>query len=123
MPDDIQIAEIENASPNPSGKGDLLHWFYSRGAADGQRNGHGRWASLFAGFTPDHDFVETFKLFVLFNSSAPLTSLEIAIPGSKQTHHHNIPLTCGNRSILKAKLTCMQRFFFTACPTCKACPS
>jgi len=109
--DDIQIHEIEAALPTPAGKGNLLGWFYSESGPPGQRNGHGRWASLFAGFTPDHDFVETFKLFVLMKSHRPLTTLDLTIPTSAGNRHYNIPASCSARSALKSKLTCFQKMF------------
>jgi hypothetical protein len=41
---------------------------------------YGRWASLFAAFSPDEDFVETFKLAVLENAtSTPLQQLKLVI--------------------------------------------
>jgi hypothetical protein len=111
LSDDIQIDEVRRAPPTPSGKGNLLNLFYSESATPKERNGHGRWASLFAGFTPDHDFIETFRLFVLMKSRAPLTTLQINVPTANGTKQHNIPASCNARSALKGKLACFQQKF------------
>jgi hypothetical protein len=53
--------------------GELLHRIYGIG---------GHWASLFAAFSPDEDFVESFKLYVLANTvptTTQLASLPITI--------------------------------------------
>jgi hypothetical protein len=68
--DDVQVQEILNAAPRPGGPdnrgaGALLRRLYG---LHGTNAPVGRWASFFASFSPDEDFVETFKLFVLKNS-------------------------------------------------------
>jgi hypothetical protein len=43
----------------------------------------GEWASMFATVSPDEDFVETYKMWVLTNAQTnPLTSLKVAIPNT-----------------------------------------
>jgi hypothetical protein len=122
LPNDIQISDIQSAPPTPSGKGNLVSLFYSEDAPPSQKNGHGRWASLFAGFTPDHDFVETFKLFVLMKSRTPPTTLKLNVETSQGMQHYNIHATCGQRSTLKDKLGCFQQQF-CANSTANACNS
>jgi len=75
--DDINISDIALAvtrhNISPGSAGDLLNHIYRRG---------GHWASLFAAFSPDEDFVETYKLYVLQQSNPPLVSLKITITGA-----------------------------------------
>jgi hypothetical protein len=65
------------------------------------------WASLFAAFSADEDFVETFKLAVLLNANPPLQSLPIQFPylGGKT---ENVPGTLAQRIELRNKLSCFQ---------------
>lgn len=100
--------------------GKAVGQFYDgKGSTAGHPSSTAEWASLLAGFAPDHDFVETFELFVLVNSKTPLKSLEISIPGYGKS---DIPRTCSSRQTLVTKLTCMQKAFSTVCPTCTPCP-
>jgi hypothetical protein len=74
--DYVQISDILialNRSNSTNDPGDLLHQIYDVGAP---------WASLFAAFSPDEDFVETFKLNVLESATTPLTTLPITIVGT-----------------------------------------
>jgi hypothetical protein len=63
------------------------------------------WASLFAAFSADEDFVETFKLKVLLNANPPLQSLPIQFPyqGGKT---EDVPGTLAQRIELTNKLSC-----------------
>ena len=109
--DDVQIQEVLNALPTHRlairlGAGRLLRRLL--GLAD--RSG-GRWASLFAAFSPDEDFVETFKLFVLKNSKSPLQSLELKIPVQGTIVTADIAGQCRQRPVLTAKLACFAKTF------------
>jgi hypothetical protein len=116
---DIRILDIMRAAPGLP-KGDLVHKFY---ALAGTPGGQGRWASLWAGFSPDHDFVETFRLFVMMNSSRyPLRSLGATVPTSAGTKAHDIPATCRSRPILMSKLACFQQALCTPPNSCTVCP-
>jgi hypothetical protein len=113
--DDVQITDIQAAVPPPIGDpndaGGKLERIYSR---TGTGEPVGRWASLFGAFSPDEDFVETFRLFVLMGSSkVKLRSLEISIPVKGAKHKHNIISECHLRPLLQGKLSCFQQTF---CP-------
>jgi hypothetical protein len=114
--DDVQIADIVNAAPpvgqaDTLGAGALFDRLYNLNNATGAS---GRWASAFSAWSPDEDFVETFRLFVLKNSQTPLQTLPIQIPiqatvnGSPLTVTvtEDIPGTCTMRPVLSAKLFC-----------------
>ena len=108
---DVQIQEILNAVPPPGGPdihgaGGLLNRIYSL-------QGSGHWASFFAAFSPDEDFVETFKLFVLKNSGVRLQSLKMEIPIAGLIVTQDIPGTCSQRPVLASKLNCFAQTF---CP-------
>jgi hypothetical protein len=110
---DVQIQEILNALPKHRlalhlGPGPLLRRLLGLVGA-GPDNLGGRWASLFAAFSPDEDFVETFKLFVLRNSKAPLQSLELRIPVEGAIVTEDIPGQCRQRPVLMAKLSCFAK--------------
>lgn len=64
----------------------------------------GSWASLFAAFTADEDFIETFKLAVLLKAKTPLQHLPLQIPALGTTE--DIPGTLIQRPGLTAKLSC-----------------
>jgi hypothetical protein len=127
-PDDVQVQDILNAVPKPGqpdvrGAGALLRRLYG---LQGTSPPIGRWASLFASFSPDEDFVETFKLFVLKNSKAPLTSFKINIPIIDTIIAEDIPGTCGQRSVLARKLNCFAQAMCsgpTTDPCGVVCPS
>ena len=78
------------------------------------------WASPFAAFSPDEDFIETFKFYVLTNATGTeaggaahaLSSLPIAITGNYY-HTANIPNDyAGTRKAnLKIKTACIQNAF------------
>jgi hypothetical protein len=70
------------------------------------------WASYFAAISPDEDFIETYKFYVLTNaqsvtslSEGPLTNLQISIAGSA----HDIPgdYLAGNKPLLSSKTQCV----------------
>jgi hypothetical protein len=120
--DDVQINEIIAALPKPGAPdtrhaGRLLQRIFA--LAERGKPG-GRWASLFAAFSPDEDFVETFKLFVLRNSAAPLQTLKIEIPIEGRIVTEDIPGQCNKRPVLMTKLGCFAK---TYCPgaTTDAC--
>ena len=73
--DNVQASDLFNAAARKNRKAEpLLTAIYSR---------HGRWASAFASFSPDEDFVETFKLFVLTDpNGVNLISLPLYINGN-----------------------------------------
>jgi hypothetical protein len=76
-PPDIDISDIALAiarhSIRPGHAGDLLHEILKRGA---------HWASPFAAFSPDEDFIETYTLYVLTKANPALTSLKNTITGA-----------------------------------------
>ena len=106
---DIALA-ITRHSINPGFAGDLLYNIYKRG---------GHWASLFAAFSPDEDFVETFDLYVLTQAAVtPLKSLQITITGtstgpcpSTATCQPDIPddLNKHFKHELKRKVDCIEK--------------
>lgn len=78
-----------------------------------------RWASLFATFSPEEDFVETFRLFILTHPSLAnkLTSLKLHIPRAATTATGDITydlpadLAADNKPVLKRKMNCfIERF-------------
>jgi hypothetical protein len=120
--DDVQVQEILNAvpqhgGPDSHGAGALLRRLYG---LNGTNAPIGRWASFFASFSPDEDFVETFKLFVLKNSSAPLRSFKINIPIANVIITEDIPGTCNQRSVLVKKLGCFAQAMCSG-PTTDPC--
>jgi hypothetical protein len=120
--DDVQVQEILNAAPRPGGPdnrgaGALLRRLYG---LNGTNAPVGRWASFFASFSPDEDFVETFKLFVLKNSAAPLESFKINIPIANVITTEDIPGTCNQRSVLVKKLGCFAQAMCSG-PTTDPC--
>jgi hypothetical protein len=73
----------------------------------------GHWASMFAAFSPDEDFVETFKLNVMTNNTgtSPLTSLPLHFykNGGTVAYTENVPqdLQDPNKKLeLKRKINC-----------------
>ena len=106
---DIALA-ITRHSINPGFAGDLLYNIYKRG---------GHWASLFAAFSPDEDFVGTFDLYVLTQAAVtPLKSLQITITGtstgpcpSTATCQPDIPddLNKHFKHELKRKVDCIEK--------------
>jgi hypothetical protein len=74
------------------------------------------WASFFGAQTPDEDFVETYVLYALLgnrfdNSSfngVYLASLPVTIPGSNQTADVPKDLLAGSKSVLTAKISCLE---------------
>jgi hypothetical protein len=120
--DDVQVQEILNAVPRPGspdthGAGALLRRLYG---LNGTNAPIGRWASFFASFSPDEDFVETFKLFVLKNSTVPLRSFKITIPVGGVLISEDIPGTCNQRSVLVKKLGCFAQALCSG-PTTDPC--
>jgi hypothetical protein len=120
--DDVQVQDILNAVPKDNepdvhGAGQLLQRIYS---LRGTNAPIGRWASFFASFSPDEDFVETFKLFVLKNSKAPLQSLQINIPVVNVIVTEDIPGTCSQRTVLVKKLNCFAQALCSG-PTTDPC--
>jgi len=118
--DDVQIQQIlaalpHGGGPDVHGAGALVDKIYNTSL--------GRWASLFAAFSPDEDFVETFKLFVLKNSKYPtsLQSLPIQIPIANVIVTEDIPGTCSKRPVLAAKMSCFAQAMCGASPATDAC--
>jgi len=110
--DDVQVQDILSALAAHRlavrlGAARLLHRLL--GLAD--QTGGGRWASVFAAFSPDEDFVETFKLFVLKNSKTPLQSLQLKIPLPDLVATEDIAGQCRQRPVLTAKLACFAQTF------------
>jgi hypothetical protein len=104
---DIVIALLHQ---NFQSAGDLLQ---GNNQLQGIYATNGRWASLFAAFSPDEDFVETFKFYVLINAvGTALTSLPIDIYGYAHKTL-NIPYDYSNRAKteLTRKVACMQETF------------
>ena len=92
---------------NPGSAAELLHRIYMT---------KGRWASLFAAFSPDEDFVETFKFYVLTKTTTPLTSLPITITAqqiAKTQPPDDIPKDYTNnlKRLLNRKVTCFQQAY------------
>jgi hypothetical protein len=110
-PGDVDIRDLLGSIPPPGGPdnrgaGQKLRRLY---APPGGGVGTGRWAGLFAAFSPQEDFVETFKLFVLRKAAAPLQSLPISIPiGGGPPVRENVPASCPSRPALQRKLSCFQ---------------
>lgn len=94
------VAQIDAALGTPLVAGDLLDQIYEPSAP---------WADFFAAISPDEDFVETYKFKVLTSASPPLTSLPIAIPGTRGMHHENVPADYlnGRKPELARKLGCI----------------
>jgi hypothetical protein len=130
-PDDVQTTElVKLAGPVPSDPtraSALANRLYS---LTGTGAPTGRWASLFATFSPDEDFVETFKHFVLRNAvGRPLQSMPVRVYDSTATPTpyttHNIPGTCSQRPVLVHKLSCFAQRFCATQPSpdaCSRCP-
>jgi hypothetical protein len=100
---DVQTADVLNAMNQGNlttqhGAGDLIYRVYDTA---------GPWASLFASFSPDEDFVETFKFRTLVNATTPVTSLPITITGSA-SHQADVfsDQAAGRKPILKLKTDC-----------------
>jgi hypothetical protein len=103
---DAQIQQILNAVHPPPGSppnlllaGLLIHQIFFINDS---------WASLFASFSPDEDFVETFKFAILTSPMAkyPLQSLKINIPIGGLTITDDIPNTLSKRAELTKKIAC-----------------
>jgi hypothetical protein len=101
---DADVVDIALALVNqtPGLAGDLLERLYRQKA---------RWASLFAAFSPDEDFVETFKFYIVTNNennNNPLISLPINITGSTTGYNRNIPDNYAKKlkPILSRKIRC-----------------
>lgn len=110
MGDDVQIGEITNPPPGQRGK-NVARIYRIKGTPP-PRNG--RWANLFAAFSPEEDFVETFKLFVLRRANTDLNhqlhlKAKIKINGTSITR--DIPGTIAKRPVLKRKLACFDAIF------------
>lgn len=109
--DDIQADDILNAVPPPGhsdthGAGAKLSRIYNKDSTNAPR---GRWAGFFSAFSPQEDFVETFKLFVLRKANPPLMSLKIRIPVvGRPDFEADIPNSCSDRDVLRRKLGCFQ---------------
>ena len=60
---------------------DPIDLFNSRAySLDGLFRTNGHWASFFAALSPDEDFIETFKFYVLINANPQVKNLPITIP-------------------------------------------
>jgi hypothetical protein len=105
--DDVQIGDIKGAPPGQ--KGAKVARIYRLKGTPPPR---GRWANLFAAFSPEEDFVETFKLFVLrrANLNSPLhMKAKIKIDGVSITR--DIPGSLASRPALQNKLACFAQIF------------
>jgi hypothetical protein len=105
---DVQIGDIISAPPGQ--KGAKVAVIYR---LKGTPTPRGRWANLFAAFSPEEDFVETFKLFVLRRAQDPNHPLhlkaKIKIDGTSITR--DIPGTVSSRPVLQRKLACFAHIF------------
>jgi hypothetical protein len=105
---DVQIGDIISAPPGQ--KGAKVAVIYR---LKGTPTPRGRWANLFAAFSPEEDFVETFKLFVLRRAQDPNHPLhlkaKIKIDGTSITR--DIPGTVSSRPVLQRKLACFAQIF------------
>jgi hypothetical protein len=82
---------------------------------------HSHWPSLFGAFSPDEDFVETFKFYVLTNASLPLTSLQIniyddsssnmTIPTYTENIPHDFDVNRNKKGELRRKVNCIGTLF------------
>ena len=102
---DIALALLQQGSPALAAS--LLHRIYAT---------KGRWATLFSAFSPDEDFVETFKFYVLTKTTTPLTSLPITITAqqiAKTQPPDDIPKDYTNnlKRLLNRKVTCFQQAY------------
>jgi hypothetical protein len=110
--DDVQISDILTAPSGQTGAR-LARIFRVHGPTTPP---YGRWANLFAAFSPEEDFVETFKLFVLQRANPPLTNLKIQIKVGAATISRDIPGTVASRPVLQRKLTCFAQAPFVTAP-------
>jgi hypothetical protein len=71
------------------------------------------WPSLFAAFSANEDFVETFTLYVLHNVSSPLMSLKLQIPLKDGGVLVPVDIlgTIVNRPLLSGKMLCFDDYF------------
>jgi hypothetical protein len=106
---DVQIDDIKNAPPGQRGK--KVAVIYRTHGTPAPR---GRWANLFAAFSPEEDFVETFKLFVLQRANNdpnhPL-HLKAKIKENGVSIIRDIPGTLSQRPVLQRKLACFAQIF------------
>jgi hypothetical protein len=110
---DVDVNDLAPTSGSTATKKEtLLDQFFRRPAA--RSGGTGRWASLWAAFSPDHDFAETFRLFVLLNSQRPLRSLPIEIRTAHVVRTHDVIANCKSRPVLMHKLECFRDRFCSA---------
>ncbi len=120
--DDMQTTTLYNLVPppagDPRGAAAMLLRIYS---LTGTGQPTGRWAGLFASFSPDEDFVETFKFFVLRNAATPLQSMGVQVPVNGVVASQNIPASCSQRPVLVKKLSCFAQKFCTSQPSPDAC--
>jgi hypothetical protein len=87
LPGDVQIGWIkqvirrgDNIGVNLASR--YLHWYY---------NSSKTWAGYFATRSPDEDFIETFKFYVLQRANPPLTSLPIRLRASQYNFDDDVP--------------------------------
>jgi hypothetical protein len=74
---------------------------------DGIYRMNGRWTSFFAAISPDEDFVETFKYYVLRKTAPPLKNLPITIPSIPPlAFNEDVPKDHDQKQVLKAKVKC-----------------
>lgn len=104
LDDDVQIADLLNTlkeAPDFRRTGEMLNWLHAEE----------RWAGLLAAFTAEHDFVETYKLFVLTHAKTPLQSLKITIPLRDKEAEHEVLHALGRASELNRKYSCFTDLF------------
>jgi hypothetical protein len=103
---DVQISRLALSvgRQNFLDAGESLHKIFRR---------QGHWASLFAGLSPDEDFVETFKFYVMTQVvDHPLRSLPITFTGN-ENYAHDVwdDLYKNKKSELKRKMDCFDKLF------------
>jgi hypothetical protein len=95
-----EIKDIVAAIPTDLYTGNAsryTHDFYAPGSP---------WASLFAAFSPEEDFVETFKLAVLTKAQPPLAHNFVFFERVNGGTYEDVPGTLNQRPVLQAKLAC-----------------
>jgi len=121
-PDDMQTTDLLDILPPTAGNDyRAAHMLDRILGLNGTGAPIGRWAGLFATFSPEEDFVETFKLFVLKNSTPPLSSMPFGYYMDGNLVQQDIPGTCSQRTVLVKKLGCFAQKFCTTQPTPNAC--
>ena len=82
---DVQIGWIKQVL----GRGDDNGRAWAAYYLDQYYNANGHWASYFGTRSPDEDFVETFKFYVLQSAKPPLTNLPVMIRSSYPANNYD----------------------------------